>query len=243
MKSTVLTLFVSFLFLGILPQEDTNDISSKNPVVLELFTSQGCSSCPPADKLLKEVRSDDVIALSYHVDYWDYIGWPDPYSSEKYTEKQRNYSYKFNSSTLYTPQVVINGKEHFVGSDSRKMKTKIEKYSKIKSQLYVDIVETKLYDNFASFAYEIDGNIEDNYLRIVLVIDERVTAVDRGENKFRTLTNSNIVVAEQRFKLDNIEGKGSIQIPEIVNEDDALALVLIVEKDNLDIVGADEKPL
>ncbi len=70
MKSTVLTLFLSFLLLGVLPKEDSNDISSNNPVVLELFISQGCSSCPQADQLLKEVRSDAIIALSYHVDYW-----------------------------------------------------------------------------------------------------------------------------------------------------------------------------
>ena len=173
----------------------------------------------------------------------DYIGWKDPFASEKYTKKQRAYGSKFNSSTIYTPQVVINGKEHFVGSDSRKMKSKINKYAQLDSQLNVEIVESKLYGDFVSFAYEINGKINDNYLRVVLVLDERVTEVKRGENRNRTLTNNNIVVAEQLFKLDNIEGKGSVQIPEIVNEDDVLALVLIVEKDNLDILGVDEKTL
>jgi len=97
--------------------EKVEDIEEtyKPVVVLELFTSQGCSSCPKADELLSEVRDGaanenvDVIVLSYHVDYWNYIGWKDPYSKKAYSNKQRAYSGKFNSSSIYTPQIVVNG--------------------------------------------------------------------------------------------------------------------------------------
>jgi len=224
-------------------KNNTKHLKSTHPVVLELFTSQGCSSCPPADKLLKEVRSDNVIALSYHVDYWDYIGWKDPFASEKYTNRQRQYGAKFNSSTIYTPQVVVNGREHFVGSDERKLKAKIKQYSGMKSAINIEITETKLGLSNVAFSYEVDGELNDNYLRILLVMDERITQVKRGENRNRTLINNNIVVAEQRFKLENNKGNGRIQIPKIVNEEDAISLVLVVEKYNLDILSGDQKPL
>ena len=91
-------------------------------VVVELFTSEGCSSCPPADELLSEIvdgryENTDVIGLSFHVDYWDYIGWKDPYASRDFTNRQRIYAEKLRSHQLYTPQMVVNGKHEFVGSN------------------------------------------------------------------------------------------------------------------------------
>lgn len=91
------------------------------PVVLELFTSQGCSSCPPADKLLTRLAQDPklrgrVIPLSFHVDYWDYIGWQDPFASPRWSERQRDYGRAFRSNRIYTPQLVVNGKTECVGS-------------------------------------------------------------------------------------------------------------------------------
>lgn len=98
----------------------TAKVSDNGIVVLELFTSQGCSSCPAADVQLEEAKKnypERVFALSYHVDYWNYIGWEDPFSKKAYTFKQREYNQKFRSSSNYTPQLVVNGKEHFGGSD------------------------------------------------------------------------------------------------------------------------------
>src|SRR5579859_3682195 len=88
--------------------------------VVELFTSQGCSSCPPADALLGELaRRGDVIALAYHVDYWDNLGWKDPFASRASTERQRSYSHALRLSGIYTPQMVIDGAVDAVGSDRR----------------------------------------------------------------------------------------------------------------------------
>ncbi len=241
MKATLLTLFILPFILGATFESDINP--SSNKVVLELFTSQGCSSCPPADELLKEVKSDNVIALSYHVDYWNYIGWKDPFSDAKYTQKQQRYASKFFSSSLYTPQVVVNGKEHFVGSNASMLNQKIESYSKEKSNQSISILDIKRNDNFIEFEYAISESILNNNLRIVLVIDERITTVKRGENRNRTLVNNNIVVAEQVFKVRNTTGKGRLQIPAIVNEDDDLSLVLLIENDNLDIITAVQKAL
>src|SRR5438105_11263765 len=88
------------------------------PVVIELFTSQGCESCPPADAYLGELaRRADVVALAFHVDYWDYIGWKDPYASSAATARQRGYAAALGARVVYTPQMVIQGAAHEVGSD------------------------------------------------------------------------------------------------------------------------------
>ena len=92
--------------------------SGARPVVVELFTSQGCSSCPPADALLGELaRRPDVIALGFHVDYWDNLGWKDPLSAPGSTQRQRDYAQRFKLSSIYTPQMVIEGRQQMVGSD------------------------------------------------------------------------------------------------------------------------------
>jgi len=88
------------------------------PIVIELFTSQGCSSCPPADALLRELaRRDDVLALGFHISYWDRLGWKDPLSSEASTERQRAYAKRLNGGQVYTPQMVVEGSGDLVGSN------------------------------------------------------------------------------------------------------------------------------
>jgi len=92
--------------------------AGSRPVVVELFTSQGCSSCPPADALLRELaRRDDVLALGFHISYWDRLGWKDPLSSEASTERQRSYARRLNGGQIYTPQMVIEGSGDMVGSN------------------------------------------------------------------------------------------------------------------------------
>jgi hypothetical protein len=90
------------------------------PAVVELFTSQGCSSCPPADKLLGELaRRSDVLTLAYHVDYWNNLGWKDPFASADATRRQRRYAGALGLSGIYTPQMVVDGAIDAVGSDRR----------------------------------------------------------------------------------------------------------------------------
>ena len=90
--------------------------ADERPVVVELFTSQGCSSCPPADKLLGELaQRPDVIALGYHISYWDHLGWKDPLSSDASTDRQKAYAHRL-SGQVYTPEMVVEGSDEFVGS-------------------------------------------------------------------------------------------------------------------------------
>lgn len=210
-------------------------------VVLELFTSQGCSSCPPADALLEESKKqfpEKVFALSYHVDYWNYIGWEDPFSKGQYTRKQSAYNRKFGYDGNYTPEMVVNGKEHFVGSNRSKLISKIGQYGTHKAQNKILINDVKSIGDTVVFDYVVEGDVSEVSLRCVLVLDERTTFVKRGENKSRTLTNSNIVIAESYIDLSKSSSSANISIPTIAGSKDGLTLILLTEMDDLSITGA-----
>ena len=210
-------------------------------VVLELFTSQGCSSCPPADILLEKAKNEypeNVFALSYHVDYWDYIGWADPFSNKNFTVKQSKYNRKLGYRGNYTPELVVNGKEHLVGSNRAKVESAINKYAAKASPNRLMSQQLDRVADKVNFNYKIEGATKGKIIRAVLLLNERTTEVKRGENSHRTLKNSNIVVAEKYLELGDNSVVGSITIPKIVKKDEKLILMLLVENDNADITGA-----
>ncbi|MFS4457176.1 DUF1223 domain-containing protein [Maribacter sp. 2304DJ31-5] len=222
------------------PAVDVLGETKNGTIVLELFTSQGCSSCPPADVLLEELKKknpENVLALSYHVDYWNYIGWKDPFSNPAYTVKQRNYNLKFRNRSNYTPQLVINGKEHLVGSHRAKVLSKLKQYNLLDNKNRITLTGDKIRGK-VNFNYEISGDIADKELRAVLVLNERTTSVKRGENRNRILRNSNIVVAEKYLKTVTNNGRGSIEIPPIVSDNEKISLMLISQSTDLEVTGA-----
>lgn len=227
--------------------QPVNKENYKPIVVLELFTSQGCSSCPSADALLAEVNKAyndaNVITLSYHVDYWNYIGWKDPFSKSIFSDKQRAYSRKFSSSSIYTPQVVVNGKEHFVGSNKGKMNTKLKTYLNENSENDVVISNVNKLKDVIKLDYKVNGNVKNKKLRVALVIKERATSVKRGENRNRVLKNSNIVIEERYLKLNSGIGQTEITIPKLVLNTDNLSLIVLVENNALDITGGSQLTL
>ncbi len=163
-----------------------------NASIVELFTSEGCSSCPPADKLISKLESENktVYVLSYHVDYWDRLGWKDPFSQSDFTERQRKYAEQFNLQSIYTPQVVINGAEEFVGSDAQRLHTAL---SQAKSLDTMNIQIERKDLTTLTLTY-ISKTTVPALMQIALVQPQATTEVKRGENKGRTLQHVNVVL-------------------------------------------------
>jgi hypothetical protein len=158
------------------------------PVVVELFTSQGCSSCPPADQLLGELANDPalrgkIIPLAFHVDYWDHLGWRDPFSSRQWTARQMAYVRSMDLGSAYTPQAVVDGARQFVGSDRRAL---LEAISRDSREPAVAIVTLSDHVARGSTSRELD-------LFAIVVQSNATTAVKAGENGGRTLRSDAIV--------------------------------------------------
>jgi hypothetical protein len=123
---------VTLLFILLVGLAPAGDSASPVPIVIELFTSEGCSSCPPADTLLQrlvdaQIPNVNVIALGEHVDYWDHQGWKDRFSSAALTDRQRSYATRFNVDSIYTPQMVVDGRAELVGSDASAARRAIDR--------------------------------------------------------------------------------------------------------------------
>ncbi len=160
--------------------------------VVELFTSQGCSSCPPADELLAEYAArDDVIALSLPVDYWDYLGWKDTLASPEHTQRQRAYADARGDRQVYTPQVVINGVEHAVGSNAAAIDTAIKETA---NGLSIPISMTPGTDSTTVTIGASDNpELKKGMIWLALYDDPIAVPIDRGENTGRTIVYTNVV--------------------------------------------------
>jgi hypothetical protein len=177
--------------------------TAARPVVVELYTSQGCSSCPPADALLGELaRLPNVIALAFHVDYWDSIGWRDRFSIPEAVQRQRRYVDTLGLSSAFTPQVVVDGRGSFVGSDRRRIVAALsETLEKIAVEVAVDHGELTVTVPEAKDMSGFDVNL-------AAYLPEASTSVGRGENSGRTLAEFNIV--RQFRKLGAWDGEKSV---------------------------------
>lgn len=166
--------------------------ADKQPrAVVELFTSQGCSSCPPADKILADyVKSKDVLALSFHVDYWNYLGWKDTFSKAQFTDRQQRYAVSFRRRGVYTPQAVVNGRDHAVGSRKGDIEGLINSYSNSGKGLSVSI-NTQRDDQ--KLRITTDATAGDATLWVVYFDKARQVKIKRGENRGRTITYHNVV--------------------------------------------------
>lgn len=154
--------------------------SSRAPVLVELFTSEGCSSCPPADRLLETLDSQAIV-LSEHVDYWDRLGWRDPYSSHASTVRQEAYARGLGTNGPYTPQMVIDGATEFVGNDARRA---TEEVARARSREKVGI---RLSRTAGGVQVQIDAASKGAEVWLALADDSGTSQVAAGENKGRTL--------------------------------------------------------
>ena len=167
------------------------------PVVVELFTSQGCSSCPPADEFLSELAMrPDVIALSLHVDYWDYIGWKDPYGSPMITKRQRRYAAALGLPYVFTPQIIVDGGKSMVGSDRGAVETAIAA-----ARARQRTVDVSFRPDGGGVVVIAAGKAPAAGATVWQAIydEERETEVKRGENAGRTIRNVNVVRSFERL--------------------------------------------
>jgi len=161
--------------------------------VVELFTSQGCSSCPPADRILSDLAAKgETLALAWHVDYWDYLGWKDTFASRANTQRQRGYARSLHESQIYTPQAVINGRTHVVGSNRAAIDAAIARLAGNGEGLAIPI-EATVDGDALKVHVAADGQAGDASLWMVYFNDKAVVDVARGENAGHKLTYSNIV--------------------------------------------------
>ena len=166
--------------------------------VVELFTSQGCSSCPPADAVLAELaRRGDVVALGYHVDYWDYLGWKDTLGSPENTERQRQYGRSFGKREVYTPQAVINGRVHVKGGKREAVAGALSELENRGDGLSVDINVTRSGESVMIDAAAAPGEKGDAHLVLVHFDPMKPVTIERGENKGQTITYANPVTSVQ----------------------------------------------
>ncbi|HET7001014.1 MAG TPA: DUF1223 domain-containing protein [Puia sp.] len=189
--------FIGLLIIQVLISSYTKDSAIKRHVpvpegfaLVELFTSEGCSSCPPADEAVGRLHGwkKNVYILSFHVDYWNYLGWKDVFSNSAYSTRQQNYGDLFHLSSIYTPQIVVNGSVQFVGSDEARLRATIENDLKEIQKADLQIKIHAGNKNQLAVLWTTNPNAE---LKINIALVQNFTKdhIERGENKGQTLNH------------------------------------------------------
>ncbi len=216
------------------------------PVLVELFTSEGCSDCPPAEKLLGQVDSMqpfagvNAIVLEEHVTYWDHQGWRDPFSLEEMTDRQKEYQQRFGLSDIYTPQMVVNGAEQFVGSDSGALEKAVATESeKPRTALTIDSV--RLEKGAATFSVHA-ASAKGTRLVVVVAADATVSQVARGENAGKTLHHVAVVRGLKEFGGDAVDGR-ALKVPNNNITGPERIVAFLVDQKTGHVLGAAEAGL
>jgi len=205
-----------------------------SPVVVELFTSQGCSSCPPADKLLHELAlRDDVIALALHVDYWDYIGWKDPFGKSEHADRQRAYAAAAGRRTIYTPEMVVQGQSDIVGAKPMKLAKAIAEHARA-----ADKVSLTVQSDTASLTIKAEAMASLDTALVVHLVrysPKQTTQIKRGENRGKTLDYANVV--KSWAVVGQWDGRNQLELVTPM-EGELPAVVLIQGENNGPILAA-----
>jgi hypothetical protein len=226
------------------------------PVIVELFTSEGCSSCPPADQLLSRMERTQpiagtrVIALEEHVDYWNALGWTDPFSSSQYRLRQNDYGRKFLNDNIYTPQMIVDGQAQFAGNDSDRAAQEIARAA---AQAQTELVELKtspkagdpdLVDLAVQVTNTQAGKAHNSNVYLAVTESDLSSNVQRGENSGRLLRHAPVV--RSFGVIGKIDSKGSsagaitstLRLPREWKRENLRAVVFVQERDSYKITGA-----
>jgi hypothetical protein len=215
------------------PAVPAGEIKQNPRVVVELFTSQGCSNCPAADAMFDELSSKpDVIGLAYHVDYWDYRGWPDTFGSEANSDRQRAYNTAWGSSRIFTPQMVVNGRDGVVASRKGEVGKAVEKAG-------LELVVTlKAAGDMLEISIPPEAGLEDAMVWLVSYLDRSDVKIERGENEGKTVTYSQIVVDRQVLGMWEPDAGAHFKLPlgEVL-ADLANGAVILVQQEQAGMPG------
>lgn len=223
--------------------------SSTGIAVVELFTSQGCSSCPPADSVLRQLESVAakrdlaVHALSFHVDYWNRLGWKDPYSSEAFSNRQRAYASASGSRRIYTPQMIVNGDTEFVGSNRKQAQVAVTSALAQSADATIELAPSgDDSSRTLSVDYSVDGPIDGRVLNVALVQTPPANKVPRGENAGRVLGHVNVVRSFITVALGEAAGTAKLELPENLDTTETSLIAYVQNPRTLAISGAVSVP-
>jgi hypothetical protein len=242
-------LSICVLFLGLnlnmafSDQDELNSIS-KPFAVVELFASEGCSSCPPADDVLAQLNQEaqkdnkNIFILSFAVDYWDYLGWKDPHSSSQFTQRQHQYAQALESSSVYTPQIIINGVHGFVGSDEVKARQYIKQSLDTSPSNAIKLKVQNTGHGPIEIKYQCQRFDEGAVLNIALVERDVQSQVTAGENEGRLLRHTNIVREFKTIRLKEKDGAVLIEVPKTDALENHFVIAYIQEEKSMKIIAA-----
>jgi len=225
------------------------------PVIVELFTSEGCSSCPAADRLLSRLEQNQpvpgvqVIAIEEHVDYWNQLGWTDPFSSPQYRARQNDYAVAFHAGNIYTPQMVVNGSVEFVGSDMNRAYHEIGAAARAETT-QIDLgatpnsKEPDLLDLSLHLTNANTAKVRDSNVYLAVTESSLTTFVQRGENAGHTVRHSSVV--RSFGVIGKVDAKGAsggqlvstLRLPREWKRENLRAVVFVQERESFHITGA-----
>jgi len=221
-------------------------------VVIELFTSQGCPSCPPADKMLEQVKNKGqekgapIYTLAFHVDYWNRRGWHDRFSHRDYSRRQQSYSSHFSKRQIYTPQIVINGRVETHGANAQKASASIDYFLSQPSGLKINLdVQRDKTGNHLIVNYSTPNAPANSVINLALVDGVHKTHVRRNANRSYTLRNANIVRAFKTFKITKTDDEHSYRllIPNDLIVSQATVIAYIQDRLTMSVLSAIAAPI
>ncbi|HMH33281.1 MAG TPA: DUF1223 domain-containing protein [Puia sp.] len=220
---------------------ENTDQGQDGIAVVELFTSEGCSSCPPADEAIIDLAGEKrkhVFILAFHVDYWDALGWKDGFSSKSSTLRQQQYESRLNLNSIYTPEIVVNGRTEFIGSDRKRLANVVSEELNKKTDSRIEIKASSNNNKTVSVNYK-NAPATGQLINFALLQSSALTDVKRGENKGRQLKHINIV---RDFKAIEPAPSGLVllSLPDGLSAKDCNVIAYLQHKKDGQIVGAAE---
>jgi hypothetical protein len=226
--------FIASLLLGVFGTAAYAD-DAGSLVVVELYTSEGCSSCPPADKILTKIaQRDGILALALHVNYWDYLGWKDRFSLEQFTDRQEYYNMVLGGKyRLVTPQMFFQGRSYVAGAKAAKIEEQLATMRQQPDK--IDLAVEKQTDGFRIRVGAGDANMADADIFIVQYKPNQVSEIKAGENRGKTLKHTNVVTSWERVM--EWDGKSDLSFEQPMGNG-TLAAVIVQAVDNGPILAA-----